>query len=662
MKRSLRSFLFPVSIESVIWLAIILVFIISILTIFGWILGIKILKSINPYFTDMRIVTALCFLLSAASLTCIHGKSTKRRRIIASRLFAIVISTIGLLTVVCYLVELQTGHSWTWAHSPLLFFLHAPTDRMAIITAILFSVFGFVLLLLGASSRRAADISHALLLPLTALTYLVLVGYLFNVRVFYEWLQVGVALNTGIAFCFLCIASFCIRPESWLMKVFTGEEAGAIMARRLLPALLIIPLIIGWLRMQGERTGIFGSELGVALVAVTYTICFLLLVWFNARSVNCTDQNRRQAEEALRESEERFRLLFAQAAVGIKRLDSQGRILEINDKLCDILGYSREEALQLSLANITHPEDLANEQAELGRLLAGEINNYMVEKRCLQKNGSIIWVRVTSSLPSTADRPAEWWISVVEDITRRKQAEAALRQMTEELARSNKDLEQFAYIASHDLQEPLRAVAGFMGILKKQYKDKLDADALDYIDQAVEGAERMKALINDLLTYSRVGTRGEALKLISMKTAFDAAINNLQMAIGESKAVVTHDSLPNVIADALQMTQLLQNLISNAIKFNGKGLPEIHIMVRHEDQYWVFGVRDNGIGIESQYFERIFLIFQRLHTRNQYSGTGIGLALCKKIIERHNGKIWVESAPGSGSTFYFTISDKGDNK
>ena len=252
------------------------------------------------------------------------------------------------------------------------------------------------------------------------------------------------------------------------MKVFTGEEAGAIMARRLLPALLIIPLIIGWLRIQGERAGVFGSDLGVAIVAVTYTVCFLGLVWFNARSVNRTDQNRRQAQEALRESEERFRLLFAQAAVGIKRMDTQGRILEINDKLCDILGYSRADALQLSLANITHPEDFVSEQVQLGRLLAGEINNYMLEKRCLQKNGSIIWVRVTSSLPFTADRPAEWWISVVEDITQRKQAEAVLQQMTEELARSNKDLEQFAYIASHDLQEPLRAVAGFMGILKEK--------------------------------------------------------------------------------------------------------------------------------------------------------------------------------------------------
>ena len=662
MKRSLHSLFFPLSVESVGWFAIILVFIISILALLGWILGVASLTSVNPDFTAMRVVTALCFLLSAAALACIHGRSAGRWQITVSRLFAAVVSIIGILTIVCYLVELQTGHEWALVHNSFLIFLHVPADRMAIITAILFSLFGFVLLLLSAGSGRAADISHALLLPLTVLTYLVLVGYLFNIKVFYEWLQIAVALNTGIAFSFLCIAAFCIRPESWLMKVFTGKEAGAIMARRLLPALLILPIVIGWVRMEGERTGVFGSELGVALVAVTYAICFFWLVWFNARSVNRTDQSRRLAEEALRESEERFRLLFAQAAVGIKRMDPRGRMLEVNDKLCDILGYSRAELLLLSLANITHPEDLAREQAELVRLLAGEINNYSIEKRCLRKDGNIIWVRVTSSLPSTDDRPAEWCISIVENITTRKQAEAALQQIAVELTRSNNDLEQFAYIASHDLQEPLRAVAGFMGILKKKYKVKLDADALDYIDQSIEGAERMQALINDLLAFSRIGTRGETFKPMSMQTAFDAAINNLQVSLEESKSIITHDSLPDIMADASQMTQLLQNLISNAIKFRGIGPPEIHIIAHRDDQHWVFGVRDNGIGIEPQYFERIFLIFQRLHTRNQYPGTGIGLALCKKIVERHAGSIWVESALDCGSTFYFTIPDKGENK
>ncbi|MFH1575051.1 MAG: PAS domain S-box protein [Acidobacteriota bacterium] len=297
-------------------------------------------------------------------------------------------------------------------------------------------------------------------------------------------------------------------------------------------------------------------------------------------------------------SEERFRLLFQQAAVGIKRMDPRGRILEVNDRYCDILGYERDELLQLSLRDITHPEDLLREEAELGRLLAREIPGYNLEKRCFRRDGGIIWIRVTSSLPSGAGGATWWWISVVQDITRRKQAEESLQRTAEELAQSNMDLEQFAYAASHDLQEPLRAVAGFMSILRKQYRDKLDADARDYIDQAVEGAERMQTLINDLLTYSRVGTKGGAFKPLNMKVAVDAAMNNLQVAIDESDALVTSDSLPTVTADASQMTQLLQNLIGNAIKFRGERRPEIHIRGRREDRQEIFSVSDNGIGIE----------------------------------------------------------------
>jgi signal transduction histidine kinase len=245
------------------------------------------------------------------------------------------------------------------------------------------------------------------------------------------------------------------------------------------------------------------------------------------------------------------------------------------------------------------------------------------------------------------------------EIVEREQAEASLRTTAEDLKRSNSDLEQFAYVASHDLQEPLRAVAGFMGLLKKQYAAALDAPAREYIELAVEGAERMQTLIHDLLTYSRVGTKGGAFVPMRMQDALDAALSNLTLAIDESKASITGDSLPGVQADLSQMTQLLQNLVGNAIKFSGGRRPEVHISAEHRDGHWLVSVRDNGIGIEPQYFERIFLIFQRLHSRSQYQGTGIGLAVCKRIVERHGGAIWVESTPDHGATFSFTIPDRG---
>jgi PAS domain S-box-containing protein len=256
----------------------------------------------------------------------------------------------------------------------------------------------------------------------------------------------------------------------------------------------------------------------------------------------------------------------------------------------------------------------------------------------------------------------------IEDITERKRAERELKQAEElkqaieALEVSNRDLEQFAYVASHDLQEPLRMVSSFTQLLAKRYRGKLDKDADEFIAYIVAGAKRMQALINDLLTYSRVDTRGESFGPIDSEAAFNQAIANLRVAIEEVEAVITHDPLPPLIADNLQIVQLFQNLLGNAIKFHGKEPPRIHVSARQENNEWVFSFRDNGIGIAPEYFDRVFVIFQRLHGREEYPGTGTGLAICKRIVERHGGRIWVESELNKGSTFYFAISPVGDKR
>jgi light-regulated signal transduction histidine kinase (bacteriophytochrome) len=259
-----------------------------------------------------------------------------------------------------------------------------------------------------------------------------------------------------------------------------------------------------------------------------------------------------------------------------------------------------------------------------------------------------------------ADGSIREWVGACTDITERKRAEECLAEKTRELERSNAELRQFAYVASHDLQEPLRTVANFTQLLAERYGPQLDDDAREFMAFAIGGATQMKTLIQDLLAYSRVGTQGSHFAPVDCNEALGRAVANLHTSIAESGVLVTHEPLPNILADAGQLVQLFQNLISNGIKFKGSNLPRVHIAAARKAGDWVFSVRDNGIGIDPQYAERIFIVFQRLHRSEDYPGTGIGLALCRKIVERHGGKIWVESKPGEGSEFFFSIPAVGE--
>jgi signal transduction histidine kinase len=240
-----------------------------------------------------------------------------------------------------------------------------------------------------------------------------------------------------------------------------------------------------------------------------------------------------------------------------------------------------------------------------------------------------------------------------------EEAKNSLSRQAKELARSNADLEQFAYVASHDLQEPLRVVTGYTQLLEQSYKGKLDSQADEFIAEMVNGAKRMQRLIKDLLEYSRVKTKPRAFEAVNCDELLNVVKQNLKLAIEESKATLYVDKLPVVKGDTTQLTQLFQNLIGNAIKFRTNIRPEIHIGVKRQADEWIFSVKDNGVGLDPKDAERIFMIFQRLHSRDEYEGTGIGLAVCKSIVERHGGRIWVESKPGEGSNFLFTLPAEG---
>ena len=359
---------------------------------------------------------------------------------------------------------------------------------------------------------------------------------------------------------------------------------------------------------------------------------------------------RKQAEEQL----------HYQAAVlsnvndAIIASDAQFRLTAWNAAAESLYGWKAEEVIGRNGLEIVRTEWPEGDADEMRRTIA-ETGLWRGEAAQMRKDGTRFPVEVSSIVLYDNGGRVAGYISVNRDITERKRAEEELHRLLEELKYSNSELEQFAYIASHDLQEPLRMVSSYVQLLARRYQGKLDSDADEFIAFAVDGAKRMQNLINDLLAYSRVGTRGHPLVAISCEEALKEALANLQFAIGESGATITHEPLPEVNGDPTQLFQLFQNLLSNAIKFRGSESPRIQVQVQQEGAEWVFRVCDNGIGLDPKFADRIFVIFQRLHQRDVYPGTGIGLAICKRIVQRHGGRIWVESQPGEGATFYFTM-------
>ena len=370
---------------------------------------------------------------------------------------------------------------------------------------------------------------------------------------------------------------------------------------------------------------------------------------------------RKEAEKHLARMEGRYRGLLEAAPDAMVVVNQKGDIVLLNVQAEKQFGYHRDELVGQRMKNII-PAGFAE------RLIADALRS--TEDALAQQIGT--GIEITGRRKDGTEFPIEIMLSPLEsaegvlvtaairDITTRKVAEAHLLYKVEELNRSNEELGQFAYIASHDLQEPLRMVASYTQLLARRYKGRLDSDADEFITFAVDGANRMQGLIQDLLAYSRVGTKGKELRETSSEEALQRAILNLRGAIADSGAMVTHDPLPPVLADETQLVQLFQNLIGNAIKYQNSGVPRIHISaIKNGGGKWTFSVRDNGLGIDPQYFERIFVMFQRLHKREEFAGTGIGLAICKKIVERHGGEISVQSQPGKGSTFSFALAGSG---
>jgi PAS domain S-box-containing protein len=407
------------------------------------------------------------------------------------------------------------------------------------------------------------------------------------------------------------------------------------------------------IELSGRRKD--GSEFPIEIMLSPLESAEGILVTAAIRNISV----RKDAEKHLAQMEGRYRGLLEAAPDAMVVVNQDGQIVLFNVQAEKQFGYHRDELVGQQVKNII-PEGFAE------RLIADGLRS--ASEALAQQIGT--GIELTGRRKDGSDFPIEIMLSPLEstegilvtaairDISVRKDAEKHLAQKVDELNRSNEELGQFANIVSHDLQEPLRMVASYTQLLSRRYKGKLDSDADEFIAFAVDGASRMQRLIQDLLTYSSVGTRGTDLLDTSSDEALQQALINLRGAVEERAAVVTHDPLPTLLADESQLIQLFQNLVGNAIKYQNPGVvPRVHISAaRNDEKKWIFSVQDNGLGIESKYFEKIFGMFQRLHKRDEFTGTGIGLAICKKIVELRGGSISVESEPGYGSTFRFALT------
>jgi PAS domain S-box-containing protein len=634
---------------------------IAALTLVGWQFDLPALRSPIPGTVAMNPLTAVAFLLASASLWLILRTEPGTTTPNLAKLCAAIVAAIGATKLLSVLTGIALPLDQVLFHDKLAGL--TPPNRMAPNTALAFVLVGSGLLALRFEGRRGLRLGESLLFASTALSLTALIGYLYGApRMYGIASYIPMAVNTACAFLLISVGALLATPEATLRQLLLSSSPGAAMARHLLPAAILAPIVLGWLRIEGQRRGLYGLEMGSTLMCLAHVFILLGLVWLTRRNLDEADRERHRAEAALRESESRLQAILDNTTTVIYLKDPQGRLLLGNRRFEELTGKKRSEIVGRMDSEVIAPDKLATFRANDEDVL--QANGPLSFERTVPfQDGPRTFLSVKCALRDEAGVPYAI-CGVATEITERKRAEEETQRMAEQLEVANRELEAFSYSVSHDLRSPLRHIAGFVDLLLRQNAPQLDDVGRRRLNAVSESAQKMGQLIDDLLVFSRMGRTEMQRSEVNLRPLVQAIIGELEADTRGRRIRWVIGDLPQVEGDPAMMRLVLTNLVSNAVKYTGtreEAVIQIGVEERADEGTVVF-VRDNGVGFDMEYAGKLFGVFQRLHKQEEFPGTGIGLANVRRIIHRHGGKTWAEGALDRGATFYFSLPTHEDKE